>query len=156
MKNKLGLTYYKMLDVERKLVNYKLNLLDETYTFNGDIFSIDYLIKLNEFLFSDIHPDEFVRLRELNSIDRDYIKCLLNKVKSSAESNNIKELIDTVEEIWYYQPFIVGNTRTIIAYLKVINEAFLLDIPIDVNEEIVSSHSTFKKMSVNQKRLTRK
>lgn len=155
MENKLGLSYYRMLDVERKLVNFKLNLLDETYTFNVNMFSLEYLVKLHQFLFSDIHPSEYVRLRKLNKIELDYIHSLIKGIERVVHLNDKNEVIELVKEIWNRQIFIVGNTRTMIAYLKVINDAFLLDIPINVNSEIESNPKTFEKICVNQKGLTK-
>lgn len=61
-----------------------------------------------------------------------------------------------VEEIWQLQPFIVGNTRTLIAFLKVIDMCFSLGLDIDFNINIESNPNIFKiSCKVNQKRLTK-
>ena len=56
----------------------------------------------------------------------------------------------------YLQIFSIGNTRTLYAYLKVINSAFFLDLDVNPNIEIVSSPSIFNINNyVNQERLTK-
>lgn len=143
MKNKLGLCDYKFKNAENKIVNYKLNILDETYTFNCDLFSIEYLIQLNKFLFEDIYYDSIKYIFK-SDMEIDYLKYLLGILKKSAQLGDQKEVLNIVEEIWHRQPFTDGNTRTMIAYLKVIKLSFLLDIPLNVNTKIESSPKMFK------------
>lgn len=152
MKNKLGLPCSKLFEVEKKLVNFKLNLIDETYTFNSDIFSFEYLKSLNEFLFGDIHPKEYIRTRELSKLDCDFIDDLLRQLQYQVNTLQKDEIINTITEIWYYQPFIIGNTRTLVAYTKVLNSKYLLDLPINVNGNIESNPRTFKRMMLTKKR----
>ena len=143
MKNKLGLCYYKMVDIEKKIVNMKLNLLDETFTFNCDLFTLDYLTNLNKFLFEDIYKLENETTLK-NQIELDYLNSLLKELKCAVKKQKINEILSLIEEIWHRQIFTVGNTRTMIAYLKVIKDSFLLDIPVDVNTNIESNPKMFK------------
>ena len=55
MQNKLGLNELDVLDLEEALVSYKTSLLNEKISFNQTDFNLDYLIKLNEFLFGDLY-----------------------------------------------------------------------------------------------------
>ena len=151
MKNKLGLYYYKMMDIERKLVNLTLNLLDETFTFNCNLFSLEYLINLNKFLFEDIYEFQDSAVSK-NEIEVDYLKQLLKDLECAVKEENINKILGLIEEIWYRQFFVVGNTRTMVAYLKVIKESFLLDIPLNVNADIESNPKIFRPESVLTKK----
>ena len=51
MENKIGLSEFKLKEVERKIVNLKFNLLDEYFTFNSNIFELDFLKNLHNFYF---------------------------------------------------------------------------------------------------------
>lgn len=133
-----------MQDVEKKLINFKLNLLDETYTFNCDLFSVNYLISLHKFLFQDIYEHDYLGLITINDVEYDYLEILLKDLETLCRNKDIDKILNMIEAIWHYQPFIIGNTRTMIAYLKIINECFLLDIPVDVNSSIESSPKMFK------------
>ena len=144
MENRLGLREERLLSVERNIVNLKLNLLDEYFTFNIDIFSSDYLKELHKFLFLDIYYDYQTEMIGFNTDDENYIKY------------RIENILNSIKELWKLQPFYDGNTRTFLAYLKVLKHAFKLDIDIDLNQEIASVPKIFtKKNFVNQKRLTK-
>lgn len=158
MSNKIGINEYRLSDIEKQIVNLKLNILDETFTFNEEEFNLNYLIKLNKFLFNDFYFENEVGTRNIDDIERLFIekklKLITNLCISSSE--DIEKILVLVTEIWNIQPFIVGNTRTMIAFLKVLNQAFLLDLDMDLNKEIISDPNTFKlKNIVNQKRLTK-
>ena len=162
MKNKLGLTDYHFDDVEKKLVNFKLNLLNDTYTFNTELFSISYLIRLHNFLFKDIMEEEYCGFRAFNKDELDYFSELLLELKGliSIYPKDINRILSVLERLWHYQLFVVGNTRTIVAYLKIINEKYMLNIPLDINKEIKSNYNMFEldylNSKVNQKTLTKK
>ena len=69
---------------------------------------------------------------------------------------DIDSILEIILEIWNLQPFIVGNTRTLLAYLKVLNCCFLLDLNIDIDMNIESNPNVFnKEIFVNQERLTK-
>lgn len=144
MKNKLGLCDYKLMYVERDMINFKLNMLDETYTFNCDLFSLDYIINLNKFLFQDIYDDRFCGFIAINEIERDYLQSVLKELEISSKNGDVDSVLSLIKLIWHYQPLIMGNTRTLIAYLKVINESFLLNIPLNVNSNIESNPKMFE------------
>ena len=158
MHNKIGINEYKLRSVEKNLVNLKLNILDETFTFNQNEFDFDYLVKLNKFLFNDFYFECEVGPRDLNKTEKVTIEHYLKLITSYciSDKDNIEKVLYLVEKIWNLQPFIVGNTRTMIALLKVLNEAFLLDLDVDVNKDISNNPSMFKMGNVvNQKRLTK-
>ena len=70
---------------------------------------------------------------------------------------NIEPVLNIIQDIWFLQPFVDGNTRTLIAYLIILNKTFDLGLNIiDLNKEIESGVSTFNLNNfVNQKRLTK-
>ena len=158
MKNKLRVTEYYYNDIEKNLVNFKMKLLDDKFTFNSDIFSFKYIIKLHEFLFDDLFDEQISGVRKLNKIEIDYFNQILFELKKviSIYPLDINYTLLLVEKIWHFQPFIVGNTRTMFAYLKILNNRFQLNININENMEIKSCSDMFKlKTYVNQKRLTK-
>lgn len=158
MINKLTTNEYKLLDIQKKIINLKLNLLDETFTFNKNVFDLEYLVRLNEFLFSDFYYESDFGLRVLSNDEISTIEWYLEKITSNCINNpsDTDSILNYIEKIWYLQPFVVGNTRTMIGYLKMIDICFLLGLDIDVNVELESKPSIFKSnYKVNQKRLTK-
>ena len=153
MENKLGLGSYKINDVEKKIVNLKLNLIDEYFTFNETDLEFDYLEKINKFLFNDFYKYEEVDYAVKKIINKYLI--ILNDICIN-ESENIETILEIINSIWIQQPFKDGNTRTLLAYLSVLNKAYNLGLNIDLNKEIESGTNTFKLENfVNQKRLTK-
>ena len=153
MENKLGLGSYKINDVEKKIVNLKLNLIDEYFTFNETDLEFDYLEKINKFLFNDFYKYEEVDYAVKKIINKYLI--ILNDICIN-ESENIETILEIINSIWIQQPFKDGNTRTLLAYLIVLNKAYNLGLNIDLNKEIESGTNTFKLENfVNQKRLTK-
>ena len=159
MKNKLGVSYTKLIQIETEIVNLKLNLLDENFTFDANLFSLKYLRKLHKFLFSDLYENIDVETRELNDIEKDYIRDILISLENICikEPIEIDKVLQMILKLWDFQIFKDGNTRTMLAYLKVINRAFLLNLDIDLNSVISNQdRDNFKKEKyVNQKRLTK-
>ena len=153
MENKLGLGSYKINDVEKKIVNLKLNLIDEYFTFNETDLEFDYLEKINKFLFNDFYKYEEVDYAVKKIINKYLI--ILNDICIN-ESENIETILEIINSIWIQQPFKDGNTRTLLAYSSVLNKAYTLGLNIDLNKEIESGTNTFKLENfVNQKRLTK-
>lgn len=158
MQNKYGLDYEKLLFVERKIVNTKLNLLDEQFIFGEDVFGLEYIKQIHNFLFSDLYHEEQLNLRKLSQEEYKYIKFLLNSIKEICinQDNCIDMLIENLIKIWKLQIFKDGNTRTLVGYLSILNNAFLLNLDIDLNKEIKSRPNTLcKTVFVNQKQLTK-
>ena len=158
MSNKIGLKEYKLREVEKEIVNKKLNLIDETFTFNENKFSLKYLEKLNEFLFADFYFNNELEKRKLSDQELSSIELRLENIVKTClnEKDNIESILEDIIYIWHLQPFIVGNTRTLVAFLKVLKHAFLLDIEVDVNIDISNNPEIFKIGSVvNQKGLTK-
>lgn len=158
MENKLGVSDAKLFDIERKLVNFKFNLLDEYITFNKNIFDFEYLIELHKFLFSNLYFDKNIEIRNFDKIEINTIETILVFIEDICLNNRdrINELLSLIYKLWEMQPFQNGNTRTLIAYLYILNKAFLLNMNIDLNNEI-SNKTTFINLNelVNQNRLTK-
>ena len=157
MDNKLGVSALKLNNIERKIVNIKLNLIDEYINFGRNKFDFEYLKQLNNFLFSDFYFEQELGTRYMSLKEKILVEELLIKIIENCLSNkDIEEILEIIEHLWHLQLFTVGNTRTLYAYLKVINSAFLLGLNIDCNKEIKSSPKIFElKNFVNQKRLTK-
>ena len=157
MRNKLGLTNQKLFLVEKVIVNTKLNLLDEEFVFNNDIFSLEYLRQLHLFLFSDLYYEEDLTFRDLKEEEIRFIYILINSIKEACLSENGSEmLIETLTKLWELQIFKDGNTRTLLGYLSILNKVFILNLNIDLNKEINSRPSELRsKVFVNQKQLTK-
>ena len=158
MENKLGISDAKLFDIERKLVNFKFNLLDEYITFNKNIFELDYLMELHKFLFSDLYFDKDLEIRNLDKIEMNTIETVFVFIEYVCLNNREKtdEILNLVYKLWELQPFQNGNTRTLIAYLYILNKAFLLNMNIDLNSEISNKTTFFElKQLVNQNRLTK-
>lgn len=158
LRNKLGLNLDKLLDVEKKIVNTKLNALDETFTFNEEKLNLDYLLKLNTFLFEDLYYEEDLGFRTISEEEKNEINAILRKIVSICinDPENIKGIIDLIIDIWDLQPFLNGNTRTLVAFLKVLDCGFSLDRNVDVNIDISNNRCPFNDVChVNQKGLTK-
>ena len=153
MDNKLGLNGFQIIDVEKKLVNSKLHLLDEYFTFNENEFNFNYLEKINKFLFSDLYENTEVN-EDVKNIINKYLGIITDMLLEGKE--NINSVLDVIKDIWFLQPFADGNTRTLIAYLIILNKVFELELNIDLNREIESGVNEFDINNfVNQKRLTK-
>lgn len=158
MRNKLGLSNEKLLLVEKRIVRTKLNLLDEEFLFNNDIFSLEYIKEIHLFLFSDLYYGEELGLRTLTLEELKYIEVLLNSIKEICinKYSCVEIIMESLVKLWELQVFKDGNTRTLLGYLSILNKAFILNLNIDLNKEIKSrpselSNNTF----VNQKQLTK-
>lgn len=130
--NKLGISDEKLEVVQRKLINCKLNLIDEEFTFNKEKMDAEYLLRLNEFLFGDFYDDIGYRGPEYRSMADSYLYAI-NEFCADKDIENMKERL---YGLWSYQPLKDGNTRTFIALLKILNEGYNLGLDVDVNEEI--------------------
>ena len=157
MKNKLWLNKEKLLSVEKEIVKIKLNLLDEEFLFNNDIFTLEYIKELHIFLFGDLYYEEDLTFRELSKEEIKYIKHLFNSIEEICINNYecTEILLETLVKLWELQIFKDGNTRTLLGYLSILNKAFILNLDIDLNKEIKSRPSELYDKKVNQKRLTK-
>lgn len=158
MRNKLGLSNEKLLLVEKRIVNTKLNLLDEEFLFSENIFSLEYIKQIHNFLFSDLYYERDLTFRELSNEEIKYIEVLLNSIKQICINKYkcVEILLETLVRLWELQIFKDGNTRTLLGYLSILNKAFILNLDIDLNKEIKSRASElYVKNLVNQKQLTK-
>lgn len=150
--NKLGISEQKMDTLERKIVAVKLENLDETITFNCKRLDLEYLIKLHKYLFNDLYTDDLTDTRHLTDEEKELINKMLHMVNQICinEPASIKKIIDLLHEIWCLQPFLDGNTRTLIGYLIMLKECYYLDIPLDVHSDL-RGVITAKKLELNRK-----
>lgn len=158
MRNKLGISDFQTQNIEKKIIQKKLEVLDEWFTFDCKKLDFEYLKKLHEFLFCEFYYEEDLGTRVMEENEGNIIDNYLNELINSCitDSKDNDHIFNIISEIWNLQPFIVGNTRTLIAYLKVINCCFLLGLDIDANMNIESSPKIFQKENfVNQGRLTK-
>jgi len=158
MANKLGLMEERLVDVERKIVNLKMNLIDEWFTFNKKQFNFEYLVELHNFLFNDFYFKGDIGIRKLTNIEENNINDYFNKLNYLCinEPNKLEEILLIIRELWGLQIFVVGNTRTLLTLLKIINNAFYLNLDVDINIEINSNPRIFELQNfVNQKGLTK-
>ena len=156
--NKLGISEYRLENIEKEIVKTKLKLIDEYCTFNEEKIEFKYLKKINTFLFCDLYYREDIGIRKISKTEKALIDQYLNKLicLCKYKKENKEEILSIMKKIWELQPFQRGNTRTLLAYLKVLNNAFLLNLDVDVNMEIISGPSVFNINNfVNQKRLTK-
>lgn len=139
MDNNLGLINIKKIkEIEYYLFNTKYHIIDEYFTFNEtDLFNTTYLEKIHLFLFSDVYPLEFCKIRE------NVKKETINEINQ--ELNNLKEMLiyedttgvkDMIYKIWEYQIFPDGNTRTILCYLKILSKIFNLKVNYDFTKDV--------------------
>lgn len=158
MRNKLGMPEEQMEVLEKKLVQQKLETLDERFTFNCERLDFEYLKKLHEFLFCEFYYENDLGTRVMDETEEKTINKYLDEVVNICliDFKDIDSILEIILEIWNLQPFIVGNTRTLLAYLKVLNCCFLLDLNIDIDMNIESNPNVFnKEIFVNQERLTK-
>ena len=154
MENKLGLSDAKLLHVEKEIVKTKLNLLDEYFVFTDNIFELKFLEQLHNFLFGDLYYEEKLNLRQLSKEEKEKINILFNIIREVClnEEMSKQKLIEALAILWDLQIFKDGNTRTLLGYLSILNQAFLLNFDIDLNQgpkEIFSE--LCNNSSVNQK-----
>jgi len=158
MNNKLGINEERMNKIEKELVKMKLNFLDEYFTFNNQELNFNFLKCLHDFLFCDFYYKKDLNVRKMSFQEEKLINIYLRKIINICitKPQDIDNILQIVCSIWEMQPFIIGNTRTLIAYLKIINSGYLLGLDIDINKNIESNPSMFKKENfVNQKQLTK-
>ena len=156
--NKICRSETQLKNIERKIVNLKLKLLNSNFMFNKTNFDLDYLNLLNEYLFNDFYYDDELGLRKIDDIEKKFLNNYLNKIVYLCvnDPDNILEILKIIEEIWHYQPFIVGNTRTLLGFLSILNDSFNLNLYIDFDREIRRGEESFELgYIVNQNRLTK-
>ncbi len=146
MENKLGLDEEQIILVEHNIIKIKLEILDEYFTFNSfDIF--DYLKKLNLFLFEDLYHFHNSNTRDLNEIEIKKINYLLSQIKIKASNKDYKSLEDLFLDLYRLQVFKIGNRRTLIGFLKVINNSYDLGLKIDLSQDFSDNYNFFSIIS---------
>ena len=133
--NKLGIYYYRQLEeIEYYLFNTKYHLIDESFTFNCEtLFDVEYLKRLHIFLFGDIYGEENCKIKE--SLIEEANK-ILKEIKEMLEFNDTEHLRKQIYQLWEYQLFIDGNTRTILCYLKVLSKSYDFKMNYDFSKDV--------------------
>lgn len=153
MANFLGADEITFRSVELALLNYKMSLIDERFTFNRDCFDLEYLRRLNYFLFGDLNLDHDLGFRVLLPEEKSYLSSLLETIVDllSRGDSSINEVLEHLESFWELQPFYIGNTRTMVAFLKVLCSAYNLPYGVNIYENIYSSLGILKKLLYEKK-----
>ena len=159
IKNKLGILNINQLkEVEKEIIAIKIKLLDERITFNMSDLNLDFLIKIHQFLFCDIYYDDDIQTRYLDKEDlikiEKIFKLLVDIGVSSLWDNGSLDLDmiqDLFIELWEMQIFCDGNTRTLLAFLKIYIGYYCLPIKINDMEQISSCSKMFVLRKCQQK-----
>lgn len=146
-KNKLGITdFFKLEELENKIVQMKLNQLDYLYSFNQDSYNFEYIEKLHNYLFEDIYYPEDIKVRS-NYSSRDIQ--VLDKAlayfygRLTLEEVTPCQFSDFFYQLWDLQLFPDGNTRTVYGLMKVTIEAYQLPFELAKKpEDIVENYGS--------------
>lgn len=154
-KNKLGISNYGVLEsVEKHIVSAKIQVLDNYITFNKDKLDLELLNSIHRFLFEDIYYEEDIRLRKIDNYDLksiNYVFELLNKLGLQGQNIDVHLISEIFKYLWDCQLFYDGNTRTLIAFLKLYIKYYQLPIEYDFNKDIHSCRSIFDVENFNKK-----
>lgn len=116
-------------EIENSICAQKIALLDSCFYSEANLYSKDYLYDINKYLFIELYPQTRMGSRYDFFEDEEYIAGrleldqLINNLESIfANTPSFDELItlvaETAYQIFNYQMFVVGNTRTILIYLS--------------------------------------
>lgn len=130
--NKLGISNrFDIENIERKIVEYKMSILDNRFTFNEKGIGLEYLRKLHHFLFGDIYfnagtfseriDEEVIKRAEKIIFDIYGLLEYINYEEIKLEINN------KLDELINLQLFDDGNHRVVNSYFKLIIEPYIKD-----------------------------
>jgi len=148
MANILGLDESTFRLIEEKTIKFKLSIIDERFTFWGAIFSIDYLNSIHYYLFLDLYSAQEIGFRNFDDNEINYFDELLRSLELACKNKNLSEILNILDDLWSFQLFCNGNTRTLIAYFKILCLAFNLPFNIDLNSKIVSGYNFLRKLVI--------
>ena len=128
-KNKVGLNYDDLIDIEGELFKLKSKLLDYRFTFNQEYFGIEYLLKLHEFLFGDLYDYAGKISDRYDESDKEEFDADIRTIVSLISSKNpdIAHIADLINDLVDKQIFDDGNSRTIHLFFNNIIDCFYLD-----------------------------
>jgi len=154
-KNKLGILNYKKLkQVEKEIISVKMKLLDTSINFNMSELNLEFLIRLHKFLFGDIYYESQLQPRnltdeELLEISRIfYALANIGKIACCVDEKTVQALF---VRLWDLQIFLDGNTRTLLAFLKLYIERYSLPVEMSKVDKISSSGRMFTLKRCQQK-----
>ena len=155
VENKLGIRNYSKLQmIEKELVSTKIKLLDEQVTFNMETLNLEFLIKLHYFLFGDIYFQKDLEIRTITDLEYKKLNKLFELlVQMGLEGIDIKykSLEIILKKIWELQLFGDGNTRTVLAFLKLYIKYYNLPLEFDFDVDIKFSEKIFVLRKCQQK-----
>lgn len=140
MENKIGINNEKILEIENKIVELKLKLLDKDFNFNKNKIDFEYLVELNKFLYGDIYNEKDL----INSnIDKNRIMVIsftLDKVCKcfidyKSNEDEIKSLLKRVMDL---KPFTKGNQNTVMGLFYILSSLYLVNF--NTEEKINTSN----------------
>ena len=128
-KNKVGLNYDDLIDIEGELFKLKSKILDYRFTFNQKYFGLEYLLKLHEFLFGDLYDYAGKISDRYNESDKEEFDVDIRAIVSLISSKNpdIAHIADLINDLVDKQIFDDGNSRTIHLFFNNIIDCFHLD-----------------------------
>ena len=142
MDNKLGLNISELNAVEYQIVKTKLKVIDEYMDFNSNNL-FDYLKKLNLFLFEDLYMFNDSNMRVISEKELSRIEEIMFLIRLSALENNLSSLKNLLLELYDHQIFQIGNKRTIIGFLKVLNNSYELGLNVDLSKDFSNIYDFF-------------
>lgn len=155
IENKLGVRSYEQLaQIEKEIISVKVKLLDDKITFNMDDLNLEFLVRVHKFLFSDIYEDKYLKIRKMSEEEYKEIDLIfkqLIRLGVYGAEINLKLLESLFIKLWKYQLFYDGNTRTILAFLKLYIEYYRLPIEYNYDLKIESGPKVFKLKRCQQK-----
>ena len=153
IENKLGIRNYSQLEkVEREIITAKIKLLDDYITFNMDTLNLEFLMRIHHFLFEDIYDKKDLEMRNISDYEQkelNRIFDLLMDLGLQGVNIDIKLTERLFKRLWYLQLFGDGNTRTLLAFLKLYIEYYRLPLQCNIDIDIKSSEKVFTIKPVN-------
>lgn len=123
--------------------------MNDLPSWGGGILSLGYLNNLNHYLFSGLYSETNLGFRLLDDNEINYLNKLLSDIKCIHDNKtNLEDLLNIFDELWNLQPFYTGNTRTFIAYFKIICLTFNLPYQINIEGEIRSGFNGIRRILV--------
>lgn len=100
-------------------------------------------------MFSGLYSETNLGFRLLDDNEINYLNKLLSDIKCIHDNKtNLEDLLNIFDELWNLQPFYTGNTRTFIAYFKIICLTFNLPYQINIEGEIRSGFNGIRRILV--------
>lgn len=102
--NRLGISDWNFENIERKIVNLKLNILDENFTFNKKHLNFNYLVSLNRFLFEELYYENDFGVRDIHPREIECINIYLKSIEEICLENyyDLDDILKLVKKYGFY------------------------------------------------------